>query len=156
MPPVTFRASETFASSPAHAFATVIEAPLPAIFDRRHLALPPIREVREQTGAWSRPGQTRTIVLSDGATMHERLVAVQEPDRFDYELTGLSGPLGLLVRRVEGRWAFEAAGGGTRVTWTWQVHPRSPLTRPAVLALRVLWGGYARLGLERVGGLVGG
>lgn len=154
MPPVTFRASETFASSPDHAFATVLPAPLPAIFDRPHLALPPIREVRDQDGAWERPGQTRTIVLSDGATMHERLVAVQAPDGFDYELTGLGGPLGLLVRRVEGRWAFDAAGGGTRVTWTWEVHPRSLLTRPAVLALRVLWGGYARLGLERVGRLV--
>lgn len=154
MPPVTFRASETFVASPDHAFATVLPAPLPEIFDRRHLALPPIREVRDQDGEWAVPGQTRTIVLSDGATMHERLVAVQAPDGFDYELTGLGGPLGLLVSRVEGRWSFDAAGGGTRVTWTWEVHPRSLLARPAVLALRVLWAGYARLGLERVGRLV--
>ena len=154
MPPVTFRASRTSACSPDHAFAVVLPAPLTEIFDRRHLALPPISEVRDQDGPWERPGQTRTIVLADGATMHERLVAVQAPGGFDYELTGLSGPLGLLVRRIEGRWAFDAAGGGTLVTWTWTVHPRGPLARPAVLALRALWDGYARLGLERVERLV--
>ena len=154
MPPVTFSASETYASPTQQAFDAVLPAPLPGIFDRRHLALPPITEVHDQTGDWSRPGETRTIVLSDGASMRERLVAVEPPHRFDYELDALTGPLGLLVRRVEGRWAFEPAGGGTRVTWSWQVHPRSPLTRPAVLAVRAMWNGYARLGLQRVGQLL--
>ena len=154
MPPVTFTASETYPSSPDDAFAAVLPAPLPGLFDRRHLALPPITEVRDQHGDWSTPGETRTIVLSDGATMRERLVAVRAPHHFDYELGDLTGPLGLVVRRVEGRWAFEAAGGGTRVTWSWQVHPRSPLTRPAVLVVRAMWNGYARLGLQRVGQLL--
>lgn len=156
MPPVAFTASETFAASPTHTFSTVLPAPLPGLFDRRYAALPPIREVRDQTGAWAEVGETRTIVLSDGGTMRERLVAVDAPRSFDYELTGLTGPLGLLARRVEGRWAFDAAGGGTRVTWSWQVHPRTPLALPAVLALRVMWHGYARLGLQRVGRLVEG
>ncbi|ROR90732.1 SRPBCC family protein [Nocardioides aurantiacus] len=154
MPPVTFTQSATFATSPARAFATVLPAPLPGLFDRRYVALPRIREVRDQVGEWAEPGQTRTIVLADGSRMHERLVGVEAPGHFDYELSGLTGPLALLARRVEGRWAFEAAGGGTRVTWSWQVHPRSPLVRPAVLALRVMWAGYARLGLQRVGQLL--
>ena len=47
-----------------------------------------------------------------------------------------------------------AAGGGTRVTWSWQVHPRTPLAVPAVLAIRAMWRGYARLGLQRVGQLL--
>ncbi len=153
--PVAFTASQTFATSPAHTFATVLPTPLPALFDRRYAALPPIREVRDQTGAWSEVGETRRIVLSDGGTMREQLVAVDAPHSFGYELTGLTGPLALLARRVEGRWAFDAAGGGTRVTWSWQVHPRTPLALPAVLALRLMWRGYARLGLQRVGQLLG-
>ncbi|MCW2866261.1 MAG: hypothetical protein JWR20_449 [Marmoricola sp.] len=156
MRPVTFTASETYAASPTTAFAAVLRAPLPGLFDRRHAALPPITQVRDQDGEWAEVGQTRTIVLADGGTMSERLVAVEAPDHFDYELTRLRGPLGLLVRRVEGRWAFDAAGGGTRVTWSWQVHPRTPLAVPAVLAIRAMWHGYARLGLQRVGQLLAG
>lgn len=156
MQPVLFSADETFASSPSAAFGAVLRAPLPGLFDRRYAALPPITQVQDQTGEWEHVGQTRLIVLSDGGTMLERLVAVEAPDRFDYELTRLRGPLGLLVRRVEGRWAFDAAGGGTRVTWSWQVHPRTPLAVPAVLAIRAMWRGYARLGLQRVGQLLAG
>jgi hypothetical protein len=154
MPPVTFAASQTFATSPRTAFDTVLAAPLPGLFDRRYAALPPISQIRDQAADWAEVGQTRTIVLSDGGTMRERLVALEAPHRFDYELTRLRGPLGLLVRRVQGRWAFDPAGGGTRVTWRWQVHPRTPLALPAVLALRVMWRGYARLGLQRVGQLL--
>ena len=89
MQPVTFSADETFASSPATTFDAVLRAPLPGLFDRRYAALPPITQVIDQSGEWEHAGQTRTLVLSDGGTLLERLVAVEAPDRFDYELTRL-------------------------------------------------------------------
>ena len=57
------------------AYDAVLPMPLPRIFSRRFLALPPIREVRDQAGAWGTVGQTRTIVLADRGTMRETLTS---------------------------------------------------------------------------------
>ncbi len=130
------------------ALGLVLPAPLPQIFDRRYAAIAPIAEVRDQRGAWDAPGQTRTIVLGDGATMRETLTAVEAPASFSYKITPLSGPLKLLVGHVAGRWSFAPAGTGTRITWSWDVTPTS---RPASLAMPVfgrMWKGYARQSLE--------
>ena len=87
------------------------------------LAIPPIREVRDQVGPWGEVGQTRTIVLADGGTMRETLTSVERPHRFGYAIGDVRGPMRPLVERVEGRWTFEPAGTGTRITWPWDVTP---------------------------------
>lgn len=45
------------------------------------------------------------------------------PDHFDYVLTEFTGAFKPLVTHVTGRWAFAPAGTGTRVTWSWTLHP---------------------------------
>ena len=88
--------------------------PLPELFRRRRLAIPPIKEVRGQAGEWGTVGQTRTIVTSDGGTMLETLTSDRAPVRL--RLHDLAGPrpdeaVGELS--VDGRWSFESAGTGT-------------------------------------------
>jgi hypothetical protein len=133
----------------AEAFDRVLVHPPPDLFSRRMLAIPPIREVRDQDGTWGRVGQTRTIVTSDGGTMRETLTSVERPDHFGYTLGDLHGPMKPLVERVEGRWSFEPAGTGTRITWAWDVTPTGP-GRLAMPVFGRMWRGYARQALEEI------
>jgi Polyketide cyclase / dehydrase and lipid transport len=130
------------------ALARVLPAPLPQIFGRRYAAIGPIAEVRDQAGGWDAAGETRTIVLADGATMRETLTGIDSPSTFSYEITPLSGPLKLLVGHVAGRWSFAPAGTGTRVTWSWDVTPTSQATSYAMPVFGWMWKGYARQSLE--------
>ena len=129
------------------AFRRTLPAPLPAVFRRWHGPIPPVREVRDQTGAWDAAGQTRTVQLAGGATMREELTSVQPPQSFGYRLTNIGGPMALLVDHVVGEWAFTPAPGGTEITWRWDIIPRSPLTSWAVPVFGRLWRGYARKAL---------
>lgn len=141
-------ASRAVPVAPEKALALVLPAPLPKIFGRRYAAIGPIAEVRDQAGAWDTAGQTRTIVLADGATMQETLTAIDAPSSFSYEITPLSGPLKLLVGHVAGRWSFSPAGTGTRITWSWDVTPASSAASFAMPVFGWMWKGYARQSLE--------
>jgi hypothetical protein len=126
------------------AFHRTLPAPLPAVFSRRHGVFPPVKEVREQTGAWDGAGQTRTVRLAGGASMREELTRVDPPRSFGYRLTKVTGPMALLVDHVVGEWIFTPVAGGTEITWRWDIHPKSPLTSRALPLFGRMWKGYAR------------
>jgi hypothetical protein len=143
----------------APAYERTIGVALPEIFDKRHLALPATAEVTDQHGAWGAdgPGQTRAIHLADGGILGETLTVVDPPHRFGYRIEIRRGPMGLLVDHVEGTWAFApVTPDATRVTWSWDWHPRSSLTRPAVRVLASMWPAYAAHGLARLEAVVAG
>ena len=101
----------------------MLPMPLPRIFSRRYLALPSIKEVRDQDGEWGTVGQTRTIVLADRGTMRETLTSVTPGKSFGYDITPGSGPLKPLVAGAQGLWSFAPAGSGVEVSWQWVVEP---------------------------------
>ena len=82
---------------------------------------------------WGAVGQSRVIHTADGGSMHEELVIVDPPRRFSYRLTEVTGPLKVLVGSIDGSWSFEPVGTGTRIEWSWAIHPLSDV---AALALR--------------------
>ena len=104
------QASRFVPVDPEHAFDVLLVAPLPAIFDRRYAAMPPVREVRGQDGVWGTVGQTRTVATTDGGTLLETLTVVDRPHRFGYVLTDVHGPMRPLVR-TRGRRVVGGAGG---------------------------------------------
>jgi hypothetical protein len=114
--------SRTYPVSVERAYDGVLTTPLPELFSKRYAAIPPIREVRDQQGAWGTLGQTRTIRLADGGTMRETLTSVDRPHSFGYRISDVSGPMKPLVTEVAGEWRFEPAGDGVRITWAWTVH----------------------------------
>lgn len=131
------------------AFDRVLPHPLPDVFSRRSLAIPPIKGVRGQAGDWGTAGQTRTILLADGGTMLETLTDVERPQSFGYTITEVTGAMKPLVAKAVGRWSFEAAGTGTRITWTWELTP-TPVGRFVMPAFGAMWNGYARKALEKI------
>jgi hypothetical protein len=144
-------ASRTVPVPLERAFDAVLTEPLPRIFSRRYGPIPPIREVRDQTGGeWGTVGQSRRILLSDGGAMTERLTTVDRPSAFGYRISDLSGPFKALISSLDGEWAFEPAGTGTRITWTWTLQAASSLGSYALPVFARLWRGYARQALEEV------
>jgi len=143
-------ASRVVPGDPAHAFAAVLPAPLTELFDRRFGPIPTIREVTDQDGEWATVGQTRTIHLADGGSMREELTDVSAPMSFGYRISGIRGPMRPLVAEAEGRWDFAADGDGTRVTWTWRLHPTNVATGLLMPGFAWCWRRYAALALERV------
>jgi hypothetical protein len=138
------------------AFAGTLPLPLTTIFTRWYGPIGPIKEVRDQTGEWDAAGQTRVVMLTPSGRFHEELTSLDPPHSFGYALTGITGPLGLLISRADGEWRFTASGGATEVTWRWNIHARSALTAPLLPVLGRLWKGYARQSLETLSALLTG
>ncbi len=148
--PLVVEQSLVIPVSVEHAFNVTMPIPLPVIFRRRYGPIPPIKEVREQTGAWDKPGQTRTVVLSGGGSMREELTRVDPPRSFGYRLTDIKGPLAPLVGWIDGEWLFTAKAGGTEITWRWSLHSRRALAVPLLPVFGRLWQGYARRALKQL------
>ena len=147
--PLRLESSRAVPVEVGDAFDRLMSHPLTDLMSRRYALLPPIREVRDQSGPWDRAGQTRTIVLADGGTMRERLTEVVRPERFDYVLTDFTGALKPLVSHVDGSWAFAPEGTGVRVTWRWTLHPTSTYAARVLPLVGRMWRGYARQALEQ-------
>lgn len=146
--PLVVEQSRTIPLGQEDVFRDMVPMPLPELFRRWYGPIPPIKEVRGQTGDWDSVGQSRTVVLVGGGSMLEQLTQFDPPHSFGYTLSDIKGPLSPLVGRVDGVWMFEPFGSGTNVTWRWTIHPRSGLTAPLLPVFGKLWKGYARQSLE--------
>lgn len=148
--PVAVEQSRAIPVSAEDAFGGTLPIPLPTIFRRRYGPIPPIKQVRDQTGGWDAAGQTRKVLLTGGGSMREELTRVDPPRSFSYTLTDIRGLLAPLVSWVEGEWLFTPKGTGTEVTWRWTVHPRFHLAAPLIPVFGRFWQGYARQALEEL------
>ena len=137
---------------PDAAFQCLVDAPLEELFTTRSGLIPRVRCSEGQVGPWGTPGQTRTVVLEDGSRNLETLVSVEPPGDYRYTLTDFTGPMKLLVRKVEGRFTFVPEDGGTRATWSWTLHPTNPLARLVFPVLGASWRTMARTMWPRFAG----
>jgi Polyketide cyclase / dehydrase and lipid transport len=131
------------------AFSGTLPIPLTTIFSRWYGPIAPVAEVREQQGEWGTVGQTRVVSFKGPGSMHETLTSVDRPHSFGYAITGIAGPLGLLVDKADGEWTFTPGPGSpaTMVTWHWNIHAASVLTAPLLPVVGLLWKRYARQSL---------
>ena len=146
-PTVPVAVATTAGVTPTAAFAAIVPVDLTRIFTGFG-PLPAVRRVRDQSGPWDHAGATRTVELSDGTTVTERLTAVVPGEHFSYRVGPFSGPLGRLVRHADGDWWFGPARSGTAVRWRYTFQARGRVTGVVVAALVVpLWRRYAERAL---------
>jgi len=151
--PVVTSYSRVFPVPVEAAFDRVLPTPLPELFHRRYGPIPPIKSVEGQDGTWGTVGQTRTIRTSDGGSMREELTRVDRPSAFGYTISNVTGPMKPLVGEVHGLWSFDAADGGTRITWQWTIFPKSAIARPLMGPFCALWRRYADRSFDEIGKL---
>src|ERR1700761_8823790 len=112
------------------AFAGTLPIPLTTIFSRWYGPIGPVKEVRDQQGEWGIAGEPRQVFPVHPGSSQGELPRLDPPHSFGYALTGITGPLGLLIGRADGEWRFTASGtvpAETPVTWRWNIHARSAL-----------------------------
>ena len=143
MAPYHLSSSTLVPVTPDVAQAGILDAPLSELFTSRSGPIPPVRECTGQDGAWDAVGKTRTVVLGDGGTNLETLVALDRPTDYRYRLTDFTGPMKALVASVDGRFATVPEGDGTRVTWSWEMHATNAVTRAVLPVLGFFWRRYA-------------
>jgi Polyketide cyclase / dehydrase and lipid transport len=131
------------------AFDTIVPMDLASIFEP-WLILPGVDGVRDQTGPWDQPGRSRTVQLSDGSEVPERLTAVDRPHGFAYRVGPFPGSLGSLASAADGEWHFTPApGGGTEIRWSYRFEAAAGRRSLLRLLIAPLWRGYARRALTR-------
>lgn len=141
--PYLLSSSTVVPNSQDVAFAGVLDAPLEELFTERAGVIPPIKECTGQDGGWDAVGKTRTVVLADGSSNLETLVEYSRPGNYRYQLSDFTGPMKALVARVEGQFSFVPEGEGTRVTWSWKIHPTNPVARGLLPVVGFFWRRYA-------------
>jgi hypothetical protein len=141
--PYVVSSSTVVGATPEVVFDAVLAASLPELFPQRSGPIPPVRECTGQQGEWGQRGQTRTVVLADGSTNLETLVAADRPDSYRYRLSDFTGPMQALVRSIDGEFSCAAEGTGTRVTWSWRMHATNPVSRVLLPGLGFFWRRYA-------------
>lgn len=121
----------------------VAEDVLPHVL-RRWGPVPGVAGTRDLDGPWDTPGSSRVVVLEDGRTVRETVLAWQRPGHFAYRVTDFEGALGRLVDHAVGEWSFEARGpGASWLRWRYTLCPRAWWAVPAVqLFARTAWAGY--------------
>ena len=136
---------------------TFVPVYLPDLFPKAKGPIPPVVDVRDQTGRWDEIGRTRTVVLGDGNTAREEITysdpsdgqAAENLAEFAYTVSGFTGPFSWLVKSAHARWVFTAQSGETQVLWTYGFRSTNILTRPFVALLAAtFWRAYMRDGLD--------
>ncbi|MCW2784285.1 MAG: putative polyketide cyclase [Marmoricola sp.] len=126
------------------AFDGVMNAPLEELFPHNAGIIPSVKECTGQDGPWATVGQTRKVVTSDGNSNTETLMTYDRAGGlYQYQLSDLTGPLKALVRSVDGQFKYVAEGSGTRVTWSWSMHPTNVVTRALLPVMGFFWRQYA-------------
>ena len=116
----------------------------PSRFYPKFRVIPATIAVENQTGAWDAVGQTRTLKLSDGSSVVETTTDVDRPGFFAYELTDFTKVFGPLVDHARAEWHFDAAEGGTRITWTYTFFGRRGRGWIVALIIKFAWAAYMR------------
>ncbi len=146
--PLHLEQSRTYPCGVARAFDAVLPMPLPQLFARRAGVLPAVTATRDQVGSWDAAGDARTLELADRSTVRETLLTVRRPAEFTYRLADPTGPMKAVIGAVEGRFGFEKAGTGVRLTWAWSIRPASRLATPLLPLVERSWHLMARRMLD--------
>ena len=144
MAPYLLSSSTVVAATPDDAYDTLCAAPLEKLFTTRSGPIPPVDRCDDQVGEWGSLGQSRRVVLADGSGNLETLVGADRATQdYRYELTDFSGAFKALIKSIDGQFTFVPEGSGTRVTWSWTLHPTNAVTGLALPVFGFFWRRWA-------------
>lgn len=82
-------------------------------------------------GTWGEVGAKRKVLLADGSTALEQIIANDPPKYFSYKVWSTGGLGQRLIRYIRGEFFLKPTSDGkTHIEWRYSFKPRSPLAYP--------------------------
>jgi hypothetical protein len=132
MKPITFACTDTLPLTPEEIAGQILDvANWPGFTG--YGVLPGIKEAAFETHTPAVVGTRIKVTNTDGSSHVEEVVEWEPQRRLRLDMKDFSPPLSRLASRFEELWEFEPLGGGSRVTRSFKLHPKSLLAWP------VLW-----------------
>ncbi len=101
--------------------------------------IPAITAASIDGGGPAREGALRTVKLSDGTTIRERITRFEAPRVHGYDMAEMNPLQRLICTNMVSEWRFSDEGGATRVVWRYSILPKGPLTWPLAWAVSRLF-----------------
>ena len=97
--------------------------------------IPAIAAASIDGGGEPRAGALRSVSLSDGTRIRERITRFEPPVAHGCEMAEMNALQRLVCTNMISLWTFADEGGATRVVWHYAIVPRGALTRPLAWAV---------------------
>lgn len=92
--------------------------------------IPGIAAASIDGGGAPREGALRTVKLTDGTTIRERVTRFEAPRAHGYEMAAMNPLQRLFCTNMISLWTFADEGGATRVVWHYSIVEKGALTWP--------------------------
>jgi hypothetical protein len=137
MRPIRFSCSDTLAMPPADIAGRILDLANWTDF-KGHAVLPGIKAAGYEVRTPGVVGSRIRVTNTDGSSHVEEIIEWQPCHSLRLQMKEFSPPLSRLATEFEESWAFERAGSATRVTRSFELHPKSAIARPALWLISLL------------------
>jgi Polyketide cyclase / dehydrase and lipid transport len=137
MRPIRFSCADTLALSPADIAGHVLDLANWTGF-KGYAVLPGIRAAEFEVRTPDVVGSRIRVTNTDGSSHVEEVVEWQPGHSLRLRMKEFSPPLSRLATEFEESWAFERTDSATRVTRSFELHPKSAIARPALWLISLL------------------
>jgi hypothetical protein len=132
MKPITFSCTETIPLAPEEIAGQILDLANWPDFTG-YGVLPGIKAAAFEVHTPGVVGTRIKVTNTDGSSHVEEIVEREPDHRLRLDMRDFSAPLSRLATGFVETWEFERVGDGTRVVRSFEMHPKSFMTRP------VLW-----------------
>jgi hypothetical protein len=131
MSPVTFICRDTLPQTPQEIGAQILDLSQWPKF-QGYGPLPGIKSAEFEVRTPDVVGTRIRVVNTDGSTHVEEIIEWWPDRRIQLRMDGFSPPLCRLATHIVETWQFTDSSGATAVTRSFELHPKSHWTKPAV------------------------
>jgi hypothetical protein len=137
MKPITFACEETLPLAPEDIARLMLDLANWTTF-KGYAILPGIRAAEFEVRTPGVVGSRVRVTNTDGSSHVEEIVEWQPGWRLKLRMDCFSPPLSRLATHFDETWEFRRVGDATRVTRSFELHPRSAPARPLLWVISLL------------------
>ena len=137
MKPIVFTCRETLACPPEQIAGLILDLSLWPEF-QGYGVLPGIKAAEFERQTPEIVGTRIRVANTDGSTHVEEIVEWEPQRRLRLRMGDFSPPLSRLATHFDETWEFSPSESQTGVIRSFELHPKSSLTRPALWSISVL------------------
>ena len=134
---ITFSCEETLGMPPEEIARQILDLARWPSFEG-YGVLPGIKEARYEVKSPEIVGSRIRVMDTNGSSHLEEIVEWEPDRRLRLRMEEFSPPLSRLASGFDETWQFEPLGEGTRVIRSFELHPKSCVTRPLLLLISSL------------------